>query len=91
MGRAERRKRTRRIIRRRLQRGKNTLMGLDDVKEAQPHRMHKHKNKFTQDNGSLKKGKQKANRAARAEAKRLAKQGKEPPPRPKNSVKWDYW
>lgn len=89
--RGSRRFKTKVIVKKRLVTGAVTSFGLGDEKRAQPHRMAKHKVKFTSPRSSLKFGKQKANRAARHRVKQDVNAGKEPRPESPNSVKWDYW
>lgn len=88
--RSERRARTKKILKRRLKIGGGLIFGLDAKKKEQPHRMAKHKPKFTSDRGSLKYLKQAANRSARHAARLAIMVGKEPP-HIAPSVRWDYW
>jgi hypothetical protein len=84
--RGERRARTQTTVKRRVRKAADALIfGLGKQEKEQPHRVHKHKPKYTQDSGSLKFGKQTANRASRARARLAIRAGKE------NSVRWDYW
>lgn len=81
-----------RILRRRLRRGRLTLLGcLDQKWKEQPHRLIKHKPKFTGPRNSLKKDKPIASQAARGRARDALKRGQEPLPEPKNTIRWDYW
>ena len=81
----------RRILRRRIRRAKLTLLGASPKAERQPHRLLKHKAKFTSQRGSMKEDKRLANRAARARARDALKRGEDPPSESRNSVRWDYW
>ncbi len=90
MKRAERRDRTNAILKRRLRNGKGLIFGLDAKKKEQPHRMAKHKPKFTSDHGSMKELKRAANRAARHAARLAILAGKEPP-LTQPSVRWNFW
>lgn len=67
------------------------MFGIDRQKKKQPHRLHKHKPKFTHDHDSLKSDKQIANRASRRKAKEAIKSGKDIPIESKHSVLWNYW
>lgn len=90
--RGERRSRTKSILKKRLKTGGGLIFGLDKDKKAQPHRMVKHKPKFTADHSSLKFMKQKANRKTRRNAKLDIHAGKEPEQKEgPNSVRWSYW
>jgi hypothetical protein len=90
--RGERRARTKNTVKKRLKTG-GLIFGLGQEEKAQPHRMAKHKPKFTGNRSSLKFLKQKANRAARRNAKLDIRAGKEEPDQKegKNSVRWSYW
>lgn len=81
----------RRILRRRIRRARLTLLGTSLKAEEEPHRLLNHKPKFTHQRRSMKEDKQLANRAARSRARDALKRGEEPPPEPRNSVRWDYW
>lgn len=90
--RGERRARTKKVIKSRLKNGKGLIFGLDPDKKREPHRLAKHKPKFTRDRGSLKEEKQAVNRAARRKVREAARTlfEKEIEPFVPN-VRWDYW
>lgn len=90
--RGERRRRTRLAVKRRLRKlSAGLIMGVHPRVADEPHRAHKHKPKFTAPNSSLKADKQINSRASRHRAKRAIMSGKDVPPEPKSSIKWNYW
>lgn len=91
MDRAERRARTKRIVRRRIKDGKHKMFGLDPDTRLQPHRQHKHKQKYTHDRSSLKEDKQIASRRIRHGDKIRIKNGKDIIGVSKKYVRWEYW
>lgn len=92
MKRGIRRAKTKAIVKKRVRIAKvANLLGISGKKEEQPHRVAKHKVKFTHDRSSLKEDKQIANRASRHRAKQAIRAEKEIPPESPNSVKYDYW
>lgn len=80
-----------RILRRRQRGAELTLLGASRKHRRQPHRLLKHKAKFTGPRGSMKEDKRLANRAARRRGRIDLRRGKEPLPESKNWVRWNYW